>query len=42
MTVAVEGAKETAEWEGATYWFCGAHCRKRFEADPAAFVSSSV
>jgi xanthine dehydrogenase accessory factor len=42
MTVAVEGAKETAEWEGTTYWFCGAHCRKRFEADPAAFAPSSV
>jgi xanthine dehydrogenase accessory factor len=39
MTVAVEGAKETAEWEGQTFYFCGAHCRKRFEADPARYAS---
>jgi xanthine dehydrogenase accessory factor len=42
MTVAVDGAAETAEHEGVTYYFCGAHCRKRFEADPAAFVRTSV
>jgi xanthine dehydrogenase accessory factor len=38
MTVAIEGAKETAVYEGVTYYFCGAHCRRRFEADPAQFV----
>jgi xanthine dehydrogenase accessory factor len=38
MTVAIEGAKEVAVHEGVTYYFCGAHCRRRFEADPAQFV----
>ena len=38
MTVAIEGAKEVAVHEGVTYYFCGAHCRRRFEADPDRFV----
>jgi xanthine dehydrogenase accessory factor len=38
MTVAIEGARETAVHDGVTYYFCGGHCRKRFEADPASFV----
>jgi xanthine dehydrogenase accessory factor len=32
MTVAVATAKEKLELEGVTYYFCGAHCRKTFEA----------
>jgi xanthine dehydrogenase accessory factor len=32
MTVAVATAKETAERDGITYYFCGSHCRKTFEA----------
>jgi xanthine dehydrogenase accessory factor len=32
MTVAVATAKETLELDGVTYYFCGAHCRKTFEA----------
>jgi xanthine dehydrogenase accessory factor len=35
MTVAVASAKETAVRDGVTYYFCGAHCRKRFEAETA-------
>jgi xanthine dehydrogenase accessory factor len=38
MTVAVEGAKETAVHDGVTFYFCGGHCRRRFEADPASFL----
>jgi xanthine dehydrogenase accessory factor len=38
MTVAIDGGKETAVHDGVTYYFCGGHCRKRFEADPASFV----
>jgi xanthine dehydrogenase accessory factor len=38
MTVATEGAKEVAVHEGVTYYFCGGHCRRRFEADPAQFT----
>jgi xanthine dehydrogenase accessory factor len=32
MTVAVAAAKETAVRDGITYYFCGGHCRKQFEA----------
>jgi xanthine dehydrogenase accessory factor len=32
MTVAVATAKEKLELDGVTYYFCGAHCRKTFEA----------
>ena len=39
MTVAVEGAREVALHEGVTYVFCSAHCRTRFEAEPARYVS---
>ena len=36
MTVAVVGAKETAVRDGVTYYFCSAHCRKKFEAAQVA------
>ena len=36
MTVAIAGAAHTAEHDGATYYFCCAGCRTRFEDDPAA------
>jgi Cu+-exporting ATPase len=32
MTVVVAAAKETAVRDGITYYFCGSHCRKQFEA----------
>lgn len=32
MTVAIATATESVERDGATYYFCGAHCRKTFEA----------
>jgi xanthine dehydrogenase accessory factor len=32
MSVAIAGAKETLERDGLTYYFCSAHCRKKFEA----------
>jgi xanthine dehydrogenase accessory factor len=35
MTVAVAAAKETAVRDGVTYYFCSAHCRRRFEAEAA-------
>jgi Cu+-exporting ATPase len=38
MTVAVETARETALHDGVTYVFCGAHCRSRFETDPARYL----
>ena len=36
MTVAVAAAKETLVRDGVTYYFCGAHCRRKFEAASVA------
>ena len=38
MTVDRHAGKPTAVHAGKTYWFCGDHCRHRFEEDPTAFV----
>jgi xanthine dehydrogenase accessory factor len=40
MTVVV-GTSEHAEHEGVTYWFCGSHCRRRFQGDPARYLATS-
>jgi xanthine dehydrogenase accessory factor len=42
MTVAIEGAEHVSVHEGVTYYFCGAHCRHRFEAEPERFVGSET
>jgi xanthine dehydrogenase accessory factor len=39
MTV-VAGSGEHVEHEGVTYWFCSAHCRRRFEQAPASYLAS--
>jgi xanthine dehydrogenase accessory factor len=39
MTVAIAGARETSVHDGRTYYFCGAGCRARFEADPARYLA---
>ena len=41
MTVAIAGARETTVHDGRTYYFCGAGCRKRFEADPARYLTTA-
>jgi xanthine dehydrogenase accessory factor len=42
MTVAVDGARETAVHEGVTYYFCNRGCRQRFEADPTRYLENVV
>jgi xanthine dehydrogenase accessory factor len=37
MTVAIAGARHTAELEGRTFYFCCAGCRATFVADPARY-----
>jgi YHS domain-containing protein len=32
MSVAVAGAQHTLEHAGTTYYFCGAHCLRKFES----------
>jgi len=39
MDVAIVEATETAEVAGVLYYFCGAGCRRRFEADPASYLT---
>jgi xanthine dehydrogenase accessory factor len=41
MTVSIAGASETVVHEGRTYFFCGAGCRARFEADPARYLAAA-
>jgi len=40
MSVAVAGARHTAEVLGATYYFCCAGCRTKFLAEPARFLGA--
>lgn len=42
MIVAAQGAEEVVELEGVTYAFCSAHCRKRFEEDPARYLTAET
>jgi xanthine dehydrogenase accessory factor len=39
MEVSIATATETAEVGGVLYYFCGAGCRRRFEADPASYLT---
>jgi P-type Cu+ transporter len=41
MTVSIAGARDTAENEGRTYYFCGSGCRSRFEVDPARYLATA-
>ena len=38
MQVTPESAAGSAAYRGTTYYFCSTHCRRKFEADPTAFV----
>jgi len=38
MTVAVATAKHTVHHQGATFYFCSAHCRQMFEREPARYA----
>jgi Cu+-exporting ATPase len=37
MSVQIDGAKHHVEHGGRTWYFCGARCREKFVADPAAY-----
>ncbi len=39
MTVGADRATETAEVDGVMYYFCGAGCRRRFEAEPVRYLA---
>ena len=42
MTVAADGTSRPLEYEGVTYYFCGAGCRSAFEKDPAAYLTKEA
>jgi xanthine dehydrogenase accessory factor len=42
MTVDVASARFRSVHDGATYYFCSAGCRKRFEDEPAAFLAAGA
>jgi uncharacterized membrane protein YraQ (UPF0718 family)/YHS domain-containing protein len=39
MTVS-RGTPHTSALDGTTYYFCGAHCKHRFDADPGQYVGA--
>ena len=39
MEVVIAESTETADVGGVLYYFCGAGCRRRFEADPASYLT---
>jgi Cu+-exporting ATPase len=39
MTVVVEGAPASCEYEGQKFYFCCGHCLKKFEANPRGYLS---
>jgi Cu+-exporting ATPase len=41
MTVDPAKARHRAEHAGQSYFFCGAKCREKFEADPARYIITS-
>jgi xanthine dehydrogenase accessory factor len=42
MTVMVATARHISTFEGRTYYFCAPGCRKAFEADPKAYLGTSI
>jgi YHS domain-containing protein len=41
MTVDASPSSYPLEYEGSTYYFCMAGCRRSFETDPAAYLKES-
>ena len=41
MTVDIETAQYTSDYEGTLYYFCGAGCKRAFDKNPTEFVKAS-
>lgn len=41
MTVDTETAEYKSEYGGATYYFCGAGCKRAFDKNPTEFVGKA-
>ena len=42
MQVNEQTATATSVFEGNSYYFCCAGCKKKFDADPSPFIGKSV
>ena len=42
MTVSPDSAGGSYEYHGQTYYFCSAHCRERFQANPESFLNKTT
>ncbi len=40
MTVVIKSAKHQADYQGQTYYFCGAGCKTKFLANPAKYLTA--
>ncbi len=40
MKVDLDKAAGTSEFEGKSYYFCSAGCKKKFDANPAQYIAS--
>jgi len=41
MMVDTETAQYTSDYEGTTYYFCGAGCKRAFDKNPTEFVGKA-
>ena len=41
MSVVIDNATQTAQFQGTTFYFCGKGCRLEFEDDPERFLDPS-
>jgi YHS domain-containing protein len=38
MTVEIAGARYTSQYNGQTYYFCAAGCKRSFDKDPQNYL----
>lgn len=41
MTIDSENAAGQSQYEGTTYYFCAAECKRQFDADPEQYVGTA-
>ena len=42
MEIDPETAQESTNYDGRTYYFCSAECKREFEADPRKYVKEAA
>jgi len=41
MTVEVATARYTSQYQGQTYYFCAASCKRSFEKEPGKYITQA-